>query len=275
MVWNELMDFVSRYYINPIIDDTGYNPINTITWALLLAPLCVIIVWKILRRLHFTIDERFIAAVTPYMLLGAVLRVIEDTGLVSAPLRYILISPLIYLVLIPCTLVILVLALKIDQRRYKAIFAATGMVLFLACLVFLLCNEDLKLWWVIPAVCLISGTIVATIYLIGKRLCLRFLTARIYLATIGAHMIDAASSYIGIDLLSYHGKHVMENLVVNLTGTAAGMFILKLGVLIPVLYLIDTSLKSDEELRNIIILTIIIVGLAPGVRNSLRMTLGI
>ncbi len=275
MVWNELRDFVFHYYIYPIIHDTGYNPINTITWALILAPLCVILVLKVLRRLHLTIDEAFIAAVVPYILLGSVLRVIEDAELVSPPVSYILISPLIYLVLILSTLMLLGVALKIAPWRYKSVFAATGMVLFVVCLVFLMCNEVLKFWWVIPAVCGISGIIVTAIYLTGRELHLHFSTTRIYLAAIGAHMLDAASSYIGIDLLAYHGKHVLENLVVNLTGTAAGMFILKLGVLIPVLYLIDTGLKDDKELGNMIILTIIIVGLAPGVRNSLRMTFGI
>ncbi len=274
-MWNELRDFVFHYYINPIIHDTGYNPINTITWALLLAPLCVLLVLKLLRRLHFMIDDGFIAAVVPYILLGSVLRVIEDAELVPPPVSYMLISPLIYLVLIFSTLILLGVALKIAPWRYKSIFAATGMVLFVASLAFLLYNADLKLWWVIPAVCGISGIIVAAIYLTGKRLHLHFITTRIYLATIGSHMLDAASSYIGIDLLAYHGKHVLENLMVNLTGTAAGMFILKLGVLIPLLYLIDTGLKDDKELGNMIMLTIIIVGLAPGVRNSLRMTFGI
>ena len=112
---------------------------------------------------------------------------------------------------------------------------------------------------------------------------LHFLHSRLNLAALGAHMLDATSSYIGIDLLGYHGKHVLENLIVSHTGTAAGMFILKLGILIPVLYILDTQLGNDRdsdrdtdtELRNILLLAIIIVGLGPGVRNTLRIALGI
>ena len=108
---------------------------------------------------------------------------------------------------------------------------------------------------------------------------LHFLHSRLSLAALGAHMLDAASSYIGIDLLGYHGKHVLENLIVSHTGTAAGMFILKLGILIPVLYILDTQLGDDSdrdtELRNILLLAIIIVGLGPATRNTLRIALGI
>ena len=31
-----IKDFIYRYYIASIIYDTGYNPVNTITWAVLL-----------------------------------------------------------------------------------------------------------------------------------------------------------------------------------------------------------------------------------------------
>ncbi|PTD93561.1 hypothetical protein C9439_07110, partial [archaeon SCG-AAA382B04] len=29
-------DFIHRYYIYPIIHDSGYNPVNTLTWAVIL-----------------------------------------------------------------------------------------------------------------------------------------------------------------------------------------------------------------------------------------------
>ncbi|HQQ37622.1 MAG TPA: DUF63 family protein, partial [Methanothrix sp.] len=31
-----LSSFIQRYYIDPIIYDTSYNPVDTITWALIL-----------------------------------------------------------------------------------------------------------------------------------------------------------------------------------------------------------------------------------------------
>ena len=276
-----LRDFIFNYYINPIIHDTGYNPVNTLTWALVLAPLCIILVLKLLRRFGFAIDEAFIVAVSPYIFLGAALRVVEDAELISPPISYILITPLIYLLLILYAISVLLLAYKLYHRRYKLVFASIGLISLIATLVIIIIfnnvHEHLWLPWVIPAVIGITGAITSIIYVIGTKLHLPFLYSRLNLAALGAHMLDAASSYIGIDLLGYHGKHVLENLIVSHTGTAAGMFILKLGILIPVLYILDTQLgdDSDTELRNILLLAIIIVGLGPGVRNTLRMALGI
>jgi len=280
-----LRDFIFDYYINPIIHDTGYNPVNTLTWALILAPLCLILVLKLLRRFRVAIDEAFIAAVSPYILLGAVLRVIEDAELISPPISYMLISPLIYLLLIMYVISLLLITYKLCHRRYKLVFASIGLISLIATLVIIIVfnhvHEHLWLPWVIPAVIGISGTITSIIYAMGTKLHLHFLHSRLNLAALGAHMLDAASSYIGIDLLGYHGKHVLENLIVSHTGTAAGMFILKLGILIPVLYILDTRLGNDRdsdtdtELRNILLLAIIVVGLGPGVRNTLRIALGI
>ena len=280
-----LRDFIFDYYINPIIHDTGYNPVNTLTWALILAPLCLILVLKLLRRFRVAIDEAFIAAVSPYILLGAVLRVIEDAELISPPISYMLISPLIYLLLIMYVISLLLITYKLCHRRYKLVFASIGLISLIATLVIITVfnhvHEHLWLPWVIPAVIGISGTITSIIYVVGTKLHLHFLHSRLSLAALGAHMLDAASSYIGIDLLGYHGKHVLENLIVSHTGTAAGMFILKLGILIPGLYILDTQLGDDRdsdrdtELRNILLLAIIIVGLGPAARNTLRIALGI
>jgi uncharacterized membrane protein len=52
------------------------------------------------------------------------------------------------------------------------------------------------------------------------------------------------------------------------------MFPLKLAILLPVLYMIDKSLQ-EPSLRNLTKLTLITLGLAPAIRNTLRLALGI
>ncbi len=273
-------DFFFHYYINPVIHDLGYNPVNTLTWALILAPLSIILVLKLLRRFRFAMDDTFVGTVLPYILFGATLRVIEDAELLSPPLSYLLISPLIYLLLIAYTLSLLILTSKLctHTRHVPAVFASLGLLSLIISLIILFSNVEEKLPWVIPTVCSIAGAITLLIYLMGWKFHLRFLCTKLNLTALGAHMLDATSSYIGIDLLHYHGKHVLENLIINYTGTAAGMFILKLGALIPGLYIIDTLSGgdgSDRELRNVLLLAIIILGLGPGIRNTLRLSLGI
>jgi uncharacterized membrane protein len=62
----------------------------------------------------------------------------------------------------------------------------------------------------------------------------------------------------------------------NLTGTAAVMYLLKFTVLLLALYLMEKieETESDKELMDFIKMVIFILGFAPGTRNLLRMLMG-
>ncbi len=282
-----IRQFIYTYYIHPITHDTGYNPINTITWALLLV-LCLFLTFKLLKKLNVEIDEPFIAAVSPYIFVGATLRVMEDAGLFSAPASYLLITPLIYFLLFFCCVAILTISVKLSKSnfigerfqvsgfRYLVPFGLVGVIWFFINLTILLSKEKIIRPWVLFAVIGISGTILLVIYVIAAKFTVIFITEKLNLAVLAVHLLDVTSSYIGIDLLGYSGKHVMEGIMVKYMGSAAGMYLLKLGILIPVLYLLDTQFNERErELKNLVLLTLLVIGLAPAVRNTLRMVFGI
>ena len=91
-------------------------------------------------------------------------------------------------------------------------------------------------------------------------------------------MLDASSTFFGVDFLGYYEKHVVPSFLIDLTGTASIMFPLKLIIFIPVIYILDTQFDDDDEsrrLRELVKLTIIVLGLAPATRNTVRMVLGI
>ncbi len=274
-----IKEFIYTYYIHPITYDTGYNPINTITWALMLG-LIIFVLLKILKKLGIVIDKRFIAAVSPYIFVAASLRVMEDADLFSPPISYMLITPLIYfLIFFCCVAILVILKLLSGSNRindYVVVFGLIGVLWFIANLIILLRNEELVNLWVLFAVIGISGMIILVIYVVGSKLHAKFLTESLNVSVLTAHLLDASSSYIGIDFLGYQGKHVIEGMIVQYTGSAAGMFLLKLGILIPVLYLLDICFDEREiELKNLVLLALIVIGLAPAVRNTLRMILGV
>ncbi len=273
-----IKDFIYTYYIHPITYDTGYNPVNTITWALMLG-LMVFVLWKILKKLGIVIDKRFIAAVSPYIFVAASLRVMEDADLFSPPIKFMLITPLIYFLIFFCCVTILVILRVLSGPKrindYVVVFGLIGVLWFIADLTVLLRNEAIVNPWVLFAVICISGMIMLVICIVGAKLHAKFLTESLNLSVLTVHLLDASSSYIGIDFLGYSGKHVVEGMIVKYTGTAAGMFLLKPGMLIPVLYLLDIIFEEQEiELKNLVLLVIITIGLAPAVRNTLRMMLG-
>ena len=204
----------------------------------------------------------------------------EDADLFSTPIKYMLITPLIYFLIFFCSVAILVIIRVLSgQNRindHMVIFGLIGVIWFIVDLTILLRNEAIVNPLVLFAVISISGMIILLIYIIGAKLNAKFLTEPLNLSVLTAHLLDASSSYIGIDFLGYHGKHVIERTIVKYTGTAAGMFILKLGILIPVLYLLDIIFEEQEiELKNLVFLALITIGLAPAVRNTLRMMLGV
>jgi len=282
-----IRQFVNTYYIHPITHDTGYNPVNTLTWALLLV-LCLFLTLKILKKLDIEINKPFIAAVSPYIFVGASLRVMEDAELFSPPLSYLLITPLIYFLLFFCCITILTISVELSRSnsigvkcevlgfRCFAIFGLAGGIWFFANLVILLKAEEIVLPWVLFAVIGISSIILLVIYGIATKFGVNFLTGKLNVSILAAHLLDASSSYIGIDKLGYSGKHVIEGIIVKYVGSAAGMYPLKFVILIPVLYLLDTQFDEKErELKNLVLLALLVIGLAPAVRNTLRMMFGV
>jgi uncharacterized membrane protein len=79
-------------------------------------------------------------------------------------------------------------------------------------------------------------------------------------------------------MLGYYEKHVVPSYLIDLTGTALVMYPLKLAIFIPVIYVLDTQFNDSEEsisLRTFVKMVIIVLGLSPATRNTLRMALGI
>ena len=128
----------------------------------------------------------------------------------------------------------------------------------------------------VPVAVLFLGTfLTGIIYLLRLPLPqLNFLDNRYNLAILYSHMLDASSTYIGVDWFGYYEKHVVPTYLIDLTGTAAIMYPLKLLVLLPLLSIIDKYIE-DKSLLNLTKLALIVLGLAPAIRNTLRLTLGI
>jgi len=273
-----LAAFVQKYYIDPIIYDTSYNPVDTITWAIVLG-LAVIGLLKLLGRLKISMDERLLLSTLPYILAGSSLRVIEDANIVAAPWRYLLITPLIFFLVFFVTAAILIITRRIWGEQYHKKYAAIGFIWTCGNLA-VLSTVGLVNSWVIIAVFLLGTAIAGGVILCGRHLsarslpALRFLDGRFNQMIIYAHMLDASSTFIGVDWFDYYEKHVVPTFFINLVGTAAIMYPLKLLVLLPVLYMIDRSMQ-EPSMRNLTRLALVTLGLAPAVRNTLRLALGV
>ncbi|WP_407355809.1 DUF63 family protein [Methanolobus sp. WCC5] len=278
---DKLTQFINDYYIDPVLHDSGYNIVNTITWAILLG-ICIFGVVKLLKRLNVQIDNRLTAAIVPFVLAGSSLRVIEDTGVIGPPASYLFITPNIYFVVFAITVFFLVLSkwavtLK-GSGDYRKIFAGCGLVWFIVNLMILFHLEDMVLPWVPVFVIGTSSLILYFIKILLDRVGLDLLKSKINLAILWVHLMDASSTIAGIDFLGYYEKHVVPAYLIDLTGTAFVMYPLKLSIFIPVLYILDNHFDEDEEsktLKTFLKLVIIVLGLSPACRNTIRMAFGV
>jgi uncharacterized membrane protein len=278
---DKLTQFINDYYIDPILHDSGYNIVNTITWAILLG-ICIFGVVKLLKRLNVQIDNRLTAAIVPFVLAGSSLRVIEDTGVIGPPASYLFITPNIYFVVFAITVFFLVLSkwavtLK-GSGDYRKIFAGCGLAWFIVNIMILFHLEDMVLPWVPVFVIGTSSLILYFIKILLDRVGLDLLKSKINLAILWVHLMDASSTIAGIDFLGYYEKHVVPAYLIELTGTAFVMYPLKLSIFIPVLYILDNHFDEDEEsktLKTFLKLVIIVLGLSPACRNTIRMAFGV
>jgi uncharacterized membrane protein len=275
-----VQDFVNSYYIDPIIQDSGYNPVNTITWAIILG-LFLFGMPKLLEKLRTGADLAFIKLIIPYIIAGSTMRVLEDADFFEPPLKYVFITPPIYILMFVITVLLLVVSIKLQDygvvNSWKKVFGIAGILWSLLNIGILLSIEPITNPAVLIAILLLGFGLTALVYMVAKTTGHTMYTQPINITIVLAHLLDASSTFIGVDFLAYHEKHVVPTFLINLAGTASIMFPLKLIIFIPVIYILDTQFDEDDEsrrLKDVMKLTIIVLGLAPAIRNTVSMVFG-
>lgn len=280
---DKISQFINTYYLDPIKTDSGYNLVNTFTWAIVLG-ICIFGIFKLLKKMEVKITPEFILSILPFVLAGSSLRVLEDSpsDIFHPPFSYMLITPNIYFLVFGVTVICLWLSIRLQKagvvEDYHPVFAGFGLVWFFLNLGILLHFENVVAAYV-PVFVIGAGTgLTFAFYLVARHFKSSIFTDPLNLSILLAHMMDASSTYIGIEKLGYFEKHVLPSYLIELTGTALVMYPLKLIIFVGVLYALDTQFDKDEESENLkmlIKMVILILGLSPATRNTIRMTLGI
>lgn len=272
----DIGSFITKYYVNPIVYNEGYNIVNTLTYALILG-ISLFVVLKIMAYLKIKIDERLIISTAPFILLGASLRNIEDVHLLSPPLSYMFITPFVYILAFIITAAILLACIALERKGVikdysKPYFWAgvAGIVLVLATL--LLTQPVNEKWWAPIVVVSLAFTFTGVIYLLARHFKVGFLTMPLNVAILGAHMFDASSTFTAVDIVTgFAEKHVLPTFFIDFTHTAFIMYFLKLAVFIPVIYLIEKYFQEDKDLYYTLKFALLVLGFGPGIRNTLEL----
>ncbi|MFA5772440.1 MAG: DUF63 family protein [Thermoplasmata archaeon] len=95
-----------------------------------------------------------------------------------------------------------------------------------------------------------------------------------------AHFLDASATYFGIEYLAYSEKHVLPTYLIGAAGNAVIMFPLKFLIVALIIYLLDIRYKKEfeneqERLVGLVKIAVLILGIAPGIRDTVRMMMGV
>jgi len=261
------MKFIEKYFIDPIIYKTGYNIINTISYALLFILISFLIYKMIPKKVK--IDKKLFFSSIPFILLGSTLRVLEDASILK---NFLFVTPMIWILLAFYAVTTFFISLTISNHlkqkyfdKYYKIWPIFGIIPLLFFITAIRINYPIYLLKIILAA--VASCSIA--YLISVKF--NFMTES-NMNILFVHMFDASTTYTALSTGNYFEEHVVGSLFTNIFGPI-GMYILKLPVLLLVFWQLEKY--KDKRVKNYIYLLILILGLGPGTRNMLRLIMGV
>jgi len=261
---------MNTFFILPL--GRSYNPINSAVYALLLFA-GIFLLSRVLPRLKVKVDGRFIIALLPFIVLGSCLRVFQDAQIVNSVF---LVSPLIYLLVFAYTIVCLLLSLLLAKKtgmRYHFplfIFGIAPAAYFAFQLILRIINlESIVLTFAFSGVaCFLSF-----VAFYGINRLIRFDKVALDLGVVFSQMLDVSATFVGVTFYGYGEQHFLVRLVTEVFGSALIFYLLDFVVIVLILLVLERLLRKEQELLGLFRLTLIVLGLAPAIRDILRVAL--
>jgi len=300
--------WIWKYYWGPVVADAaggsvvyngvqaneGYTLLSEITYGIILV-IALYAIYNLLKKLKIIVDWRFALALMPYILFGPISRTLEDAGYFGEPFVCWFISPLIYLQIAAYALFFLLLGHYIERRSKKQYLTVntilfSGGLLFLIPSLLILVAQGLEsseirfdvFLLIICPVCLIILLVYLFVHRFRSNGKLVVYKNPLNLAMLFGHLMDGLASYISIKDplgmgLSYSEKHPASNVLLGIWGPLFP--IVKFLLIIAVIYVFDVlykdELKNHLTLVNLLKIGILILGFSPGLRDLLRVTIGV
>lgn len=296
-----------------IVAESGYTPISTVSYALVLVFALVGVVF-LLQRLDIGTDRGLFFALFPFMLFGGALRTVEDASIallrtgdpaIPFPLSGLIISPLIYFTVFFVTLAALLASVVAARRgivgRYEYPLAAIGTLALAVTVGYLgwlaITTGVLGFHPAIAIITLVGATLVAALAWVGTE---RFApevnagTGYMGVLIVWGHTVDGIANVLSLDwaaafgLPTYSPKHVVNTAIIDITaaiqppsvsaviGTAWPFLLVKIGAALFVVWVFnDEMFEESPRYSMLLLIAILAVGLGPGTRDTLRATFGI
>ena len=271
------MSFIEEYFIQPIMRNGWFNPVNTVVYSIALV-IAVYLVYKhILVPLKIKVDGHSASALLPFIFWASSTRVLHDAayaGVLTGPVGNFYNLPIFptpgsYFITFTLALAVLLISLSVQKytnHEYWKVMLAIGTILCLINIALLPVRTLAPLAYLLPIFLFWVAAFTGIMLFARKKF---HFWNKEHVFIILSHMLDATATFVAIAFFGYAEQHVVPRFLISLYGPWV-MFPLKLLVVIPILYLIDKEMPPGD-FKNFIKIVILILGLAPGLRDSIRL----
>lgn len=277
-----MADWINEFLVKPMqapAEYAPYNPVNTVVYAVV-ALVAVFLIYKYLEGRGVKVDARFFRLVLPFVVFGSAVRVLTDAGFLARSLEvagatlYPFITPGIYLL----TAGFLAAAVAVGRVAGKTFYYAERIGWVAALLAALFVLPLLKQFAHFLAILFLAFLALKAFEWLWSKRGLK--TGFMEKAAVLGQSLDGAASFVGVGFgtptASYFEQHVVGAAVMQM-GTPLAFFVLKFLFVLAVVEVLRRELreKNEEGQKNFILLLIMILGLAPGLRDLLRIACGV
>ncbi len=266
-------DFIYTYFIKPIITGEGYNPVNTIAYAIGFL-LAMFLTKKVFEKLEIEINEKWFNAIFLIAVVGGLLRAAEDwvtSRYGVLPTRFLFVTPGIYFLLAGIVLLVAYRERGEFYEKMEKVNKGLILVLGFAILSMMLTTGVYNIGQVL--------LIVVLAFSIGEGLFRLMKTKK--LAQNGdrwliiGQALDGFATAIALSMVpGYFEQHVVTNALISSTNPFVYP-IVKIIIALLVVYMVNKWENENAKWSWILRLFVVIIGLGPGTRDTIRLLLGV
>ncbi len=249
-----IQDLITKFYIQPIVQNEGYNVVNTLTYAILVV-IATYLTYRFLEKLKVKIDKNFVLGFFPWIVFGTAIRVFVEAGVYQS---YFLVTPMIWIETFALVFVVFLISKFVEKKfnlpYYKTLFTIGVLSLIIPFVILL--PKIIHFDRMLLALGLLSP-IAIILYLV------KWFPSNKLVAL--AHTFDAISTFTAVQFFGFRELHVFSNFLIGNSGPIT-FVVAKLIVVVGVLILID-KYSDDKNFNNYLKFIIGIIGFAPGLRD--------
>lgn len=252
-----------------------YSVQDYLLYLAILFGILIFLLRFLFRRIK--IDRKFLILISPYILLGILIRLLADVGFFEKS-QYWSITPGVYVITIITALIFIYLGLLLE----KYLRIEYWIIPFYVCIITDLFLAYHLLHYIVQPgrilyPVLIAILITILVFIISKISRQEILYKAENISIIFAHLLDGSATFLAYNYFKFDEEHLLPRYLISLAGNNAVIMIpLKLVVVLIVLYMIEkwyidekNSGKQQENLYAVIKILIFVVGFGPGTRDTI------